>query len=49
MPFYAVRKKENPEVISNLPMMKFEELQKFLSDNPEYEQVIINAPAVRVH
>ena len=49
MPFYAVRKKEKPEVISNLPMMKFEELQKFLSDNPEYEQVIEAPAAVRVH
>lgn len=48
MPFYTVRKKGS-DVVQNLPMMKFEELLKFLLDNPEYEQVIANAPAVRVH
>jgi hypothetical protein len=49
MPFYTVRKKEQPEIVSPLPLMKWEELQQFLSDNPEYEQVIVNAPAVKVH
>lgn len=49
MPFYTVRKKDKPEVISQLPLMKWEELRIFLKDNPEYEQVIANAPAVRVH
>lgn len=48
MPFYSVREKDSERVL-DLPMMKFEELQKFLVENPQYEQVISNAPAVRVH
>lgn len=48
MPFYQVREKDSDRVL-DLPMMKFEEFQKFLADNPQYEQVIANAPAVRVH
>lgn len=48
MPYYTVRKKDGGEPQS-LPRMSHEELQKFLADNQEYEQVIVNAPAVKVH
>ncbi len=47
MPFYTVRKKEGGEPQA-LPMMSYEQLQTFLRDNTDYEQVIDNAPAVKV-
>ncbi len=39
MPYYTVRKKDGGEPQS-LPLMSYEQLQKFLSDNRDYEQVI---------
>jgi len=47
MPFYSVREK-GTEIVQPLPQMSFAELQKFLSDNPQYEQVIEAPAAVKV-
>lgn len=48
MPFYSVRKKQS-DLVQPLPLMSYTDFQKFLQDNPEYEQVIDNAPAVKVN
>ena len=36
-------------LVSPLPMMTWNKFQTFLRENPEYEQVIAHAPAVKVH
>jgi hypothetical protein len=48
MPFYSVRRKDSDEVKA-LPLMSYTDLQKFLADNPEYEQIISDPPAVKVY
>lgn len=48
MPFYSVREKGTDNV-QPLPLMTFAELQKFLADNPQYEQVIDAPGAVKVN
>jgi len=47
MPFFTVRKKSEG-VPQALPLMSYSDLQKFLADNPEYEQVIDAPGAVKV-
>lgn len=47
MPFYSVRKKDTDNV-QQLPLMSYSDLQKFLADNPEYEQVIDTPGMVKV-
>lgn len=47
MPFYTVRKREGGEPQA-LPRMSYEQLQKFLTDNPEYEQIIDRPGFVKV-
>lgn len=47
MPYYSVRLKGTHEV-QNLPLMTHEQLQKFLTDHPQYEQVIESPGFVKV-
>jgi hypothetical protein len=48
MPFYVVENRES-KVVSDLPQMSFADLQKFLSDNPTYQQVITPPAFVKVN
>jgi len=48
MPFYSVRKKDS-DVVQPLPLMSYADLQKFLAENPEYEQVIETPGMVKVN
>lgn len=48
MPFYVVENTDT-KVISDLPQMSFADLQKFLSDNPTYQQVITPPAFVKVN
>lgn len=44
MPTYTFRNKETSEIIEKI--MKISEREEFLSNNPEYETIITNAPSV---
>lgn len=48
MPFYVVENAET-KVTSDLPQMSWDDLQKFLSDNPTYQQVITAPSFVKVN
>ena len=48
MPFYVVKNTET-EVVSDLPQMSFRDLQKFLLDNPTYQQVLTPPAFVKVN
>ena len=48
MPMYVVRNIET-NVVSDLPRMTWAELQKFLSENPTYQQVMTVPGFVKVN
>lgn len=48
MPYYVVENTET-KVVSDLPLMSFVDLQKFLSDNPTYQQVLAPLGFVKVN
>lgn len=52
MPYYAVRLRSTDgrvEEVQKLPLMSFEQLQKFLADHPQYEHVIETPGMVKVN
>lgn len=48
MPQYVVKNLDT-RVVSELPLMSWEQLQKFLSDNANYEQVLTKPAFVKVN
>ena len=48
MPHYTVITRDTKQ-ISDLPLMSFEDLQKFLGDNQNYELVMTQGPSVKVN
>jgi hypothetical protein len=48
MPMYIVENTET-KVVSDLPRMSWTDLQKFLSDNPTYKQVVTAPAFVKVY
>lgn len=48
MPYYVVENTKT-KVVSDLPLMSWNDLQKFLSDNPTYKQVMTVPGFVKVN
>jgi hypothetical protein len=48
MPKYTVKNTET-NIVSDLPLMSWNELQKFLTDNPTYKQVLTVPGFVKVN
>jgi hypothetical protein len=48
MPYYSVRRKSSDEIL-DLPMMSWNDLQKFLNENQEYEVAPTHPAFVKVN